>query len=324
MKRFLSIKNYRPASIACLIIAAVVCCLSSCIFFDNILQPASVTAGNLANITLSVRMQPNEDIKDTHFIFAFLVPSVWTEAHNASITYTSNKGSGKMIALPQNNIAAGTQNLSWQKALTIKFGSGNNALNDMKWLVFETAEAYNIKAKEPDIIGKISLSVRAGQQNIAFKPAYFIANTTYGFQKASTSINTSVLNVVSGKGPVIDFCKPQLLGIVPLSGSQADMLTVTFNANVLPNTLSNKFQVFFSSKAVTNDKGIISREDVSKSLKMVPIGNNSWRVTFCPQKFYDSGKQVLDHIEYGITDVTGKLMVGKNGSGVPLIYKFPR
>lgn len=324
MKIFLIVKRYRLSIIACCMIMAIVCCLSSCIFFDNILQPTRVVAGDMANFTLSVRMKPNEDINNTHFVFAFLVPSLWTQAQNASITYTSNKGDGKMIAMPQNNIAAGTSNLSWQKALTVKYGSGNNALNDMKWLVYETATAYNVKAKEPAIIGKIHFAIRTGLQNMAFKPAYYIANTANGFERASTNINTSVLNVIGGTGPNINFFEPQLLNIVPLSGGKDDMLTVTFNANVLPNVLNNKFEVFFSSKAITNDKSVISRDEVSRSLKMVPMGNNSWRITFCPQKFYDPGKQMLDHIEYLITDATGKLRAGKNGSGIPLIYKFSR
>jgi hypothetical protein len=293
-------------------------CLNSCIFFDLISQPINVHAGNSINVDLTVRLQPNEDIINTHFIFAVLLPSQIANEKNVIIHYTSNRGNGMMTAIPENlKIVIGNQKLSWQDALINTYGTGDNALTDMKWLVFQTIPIYTVKAKEKDIIGTIHLQFLAGTRNLTFRPSYFIANTVSGFERATKNVNTNPLSIINGGNTTINFIKPQLSDVVPLSGCSKSLLTITFNANALPNRLDKETQLFVSSKAISYDHEVIVRT----GLKMLAIGNNSWRTYIKPEQYFGSDK--IERIEYFISDAAGK-NVGINGGSRPFVYKLSR
>lgn len=293
--------------------------LVTCVSIDSIEQPGIIKAGGLLNSTVHVSIQATKDVNNTHFLLALLVPTAWRDAGNATITYQSNVGSGKMRRVPSAFPIAGNPNDTWQKAIMQEYSTMDNALHDMTWVVYETIEAYNIKNNE-QINGRIYVRYKVGLVNAKVNLSYLVANTASGFITGTMDHYSKPIVVKDGVTPGINYVDPQLLSIVPSKGNVHDEFTLTFNAPDKHLTLAH--QVYFSSIAYTKKHKKIEITGKSVTSRFIPIGNNLWRFTFNPYLYYAVEKsEQIDHIIYYLTNEAGDVILKKDSSS-PFTYQF--
>jgi hypothetical protein len=293
--------------------------LVTCVTIDSIEQPDTIKAGSLLNSTVNVSIKATKDVYNTHFLLALLVPRAWSNAGNATITYHSSVGSGKMRPVSSAFPIAGNSNDTWQKAIMQEYSTMDNALHDMKWVIYETIEAYNIKNSE-QINGKIYVRYKVGLVNAKVNLSYLVANTTSGFITGTMDHYSRQIMVTDGITPSVNYVDPQLLSIVPSKGNVNDEFTLTFNASD-KHSISAR-QVYFSSIAYTKKHKKIELTDKGLTSRFIPIGNNLWRFTFYPYLYYGVGKsEQIDHITYYLTNEAGDVILKKN-NGSPFTYHF--
>jgi hypothetical protein len=304
------------------LIFTLVVFLPGCIFIDSVDQPQKVNAGQISVFNIHARIQATKSTASTRFVFAYLVPKNW-EGIDDTITYTSNKGSGKMERIPFTAIAKGTQ-VNWSQAILNNFGIGPNTVPDMKWVAYWTQKTYSVRKNEPDIIGVIKLQVRAGSTNDKFRMGYFIGSSSDGFvaPAPTTSAFSEIINVQKGRGTTIDYCSPRFISIVPFINKGNDEITISINGNYKRGPLSNAALLFLNSKAYTNDNECINVDSHTNDSKLIPVKNNQWYIKLLPSKFYHLHPgQKIKKIEFFIVDKNGTNMIDAHQQN-QLIYKF--
>jgi len=294
--------------------------LIGCFDIESVDQPTSVTANSVFSAKIKVHITCTKDIAKAHFIFGFLVPRIIAGAKFATVSYTSTVGNGVMYRLQDGRVTSGAKT-SWSKFLLDKYGNENNIIDDMIWNVYETRERFSVHNGDKDIQGIIDLSYNAGPYNLAFKSSYFIGNDVDGFENNNTIFNAGIVAVKNGQGNLKNFFEPTQVSIVPKETGVANDLEITLNADLLPNLLADAHVIYLNS-IVYSKKGTIdevNRQDINS--KLVPIGNNNWRITINPSRYYDLHDEKLDHIVFSFSDGYGHVL-SKDKLKHPFVYKF--
>lgn len=310
-------RRYQFSQIFIILITIVI--IGGCIDVVGIIQPTSISANKDAHIQLNIRITPNKAYEKIHLIFAFLTPKDWDIPNNEKIFYTSNIGSGqfeKCTGLPYLN-----KHISWEEILFNNYGVVDNVVSDMRWSVYRTDKAYKIQSSNT-ITGKIELRFHVGQNNCIVRPAFLIADDLNGLRGA-TLYPAKQMTVVNGLNPSVNYCKLQLVMVTPFKFTSSDQnLVITFNANATQNVLATAHVVYLHSIAFGKDHGVVKRFELNNKSKMIPIGNNSWRLSLNPANYYGIATHDIAYISYSFCDETGKTVLGAQNSKLPFIYKF--
>jgi hypothetical protein len=298
--------------------------VSCSITIDNVVQPASVNAGDILPVTLNVTITTNQT-QTSNFMVAVLVPKIWKTAQNATITFTSDISSGDQGMTP---IAAGTPapqggGLDWPTLLANKIGNGGNLLPDYEWVAFYSNASYSVAANAT-IHATVSIKIKTSPDNLMFKLGYCVANSTDGLSGTDryASAFTGCFQAV-GTGDLIDFCNPQISTVDPRTSLDNDIITLTFDGGVQSTALDNASQVYLCMSGFTATGDSLSVCTQTELTKMNPLGLNKWQKDIWPRKLFNlADNQRLTLLKYYFTDASGGSKVGYAGGAMPFTYSF--
>ncbi|RYZ98048.1 MAG: DUF4961 domain-containing protein [Sphingobacteriaceae bacterium] len=250
--------------------------LTCCCFQLDILGDHPTTAKVGDEITVKLHYSINTQIsgddaiqtKITNGIIGILAPKGWKIAENATLTYTSTKGNGKMKPMDPNMLDAHNPGYTYSQAMMLRAGRLGNLIDDMEWVPFMTENTISY-TNGNDINGDVTIKMKVGADGNDTKTqlGYMFANTLNGIDKATLFINdcpnlyyyaitpAPIILVTGGTtGDLINFTDPQYSYIEPPKALDDDFVTI----NLTDQTISVKDQtaiVRHKLSAEINDGG---------------------------------------------------------------------
>ena len=302
--------------------------LAGCVFLDGVDEPSAAKAGEEMTITMHNRI----DVADggrtgVRLIIGFLAPKSWAAAANSTITYTTTSyGNGKMVPVPSSVLVGG---LPWPAALKNRFGMGGNYMTDnLEWVVFWTDQAYNVPQGVKDKID-VTMVIKPGPDNIQFKTGYFLGTSSDGLNDVFGSNNVykcmfkDCFSITDGQGDIIDFCNPQIAAVSPGVATDNDILTLSFDPDVVPTALNGVGNIYLCAKGYTSDGHILEVCTQTETSKLKSYTGNKSAITIWPRSYFNMQEgQTLEKIEYFFTDATGTVKVGFSNTAAPFVYTF--
>jgi len=343
MRSHIKIKGRNLWKLCMLVVLGIslACCF---VIVNNIDQPTTATAGQTITITLrdSVSTQINTGQnpypQPSNFVLAFLAPKGWdvTNNNNMVVSYTSTIGNGNMQLMPASAIEPNLK-LPWVQAATTKFGIGKNLVNDVEWVVFESAVQYNL-TNGMNFTGNITIKLKVGADgnNTSYFPEYVTCDSFDGFSEDLVWGNAPIYSKNDGPclvqtgtdGDLHDYCNPQLTSLNPPKSLDNEFVTLTYNNKLDATVLSNSTNLYLCvDSAYLSDGTALTNFCIqSEKSNLVQTSSNSglFSLTFWPRSYFGlTASQTLTKLVYYITDQTGTKKVGYAGSPTtPFVYKF--
>lgn len=303
--------------------------VAGCVFLDGVDQPVAPVPGETMTITMHARVDVADGGRSgVRLIIGFLAPKSWQATANAVITYTTTSyGDGSMVPVPSAVEAANGQ--SWPAALKTRFGMGGNFMtDDLEWVVFWTEQSYNVPQGVKENID-VTISIIPGEENVQFKPGYFLGTSSDGLSDVFGSNNVyksmfkDCFTITNGQGDLIDFCNPQIAAVTPGVATDNDLLTVTFDPDVVPTDLSGATDIYLCAKAYTTGGKIYDACIQTDGSKLKPYTGRKSAITFWPRAYFSmQEEEELAKIEYFFTDAAGTTKVGFSNTANPFVYTF--
>jgi hypothetical protein len=291
-----------------------------CKFIDNVVQPISAKAGETITIMVNATIPQTKTSPANRIIFAYLVPRDWNAAANSVITYTSGRGNGKMTLMPPGKPATGFDR-DWPGILMSRFKMGPNQVRDMEWVTFQSDTTYPSVEGSPGVKGIIKIVTTVGKQNEIVRPGYFVG-TGDGIDPENNPVYGNDLHIVGGKGQLLDFSHPEQATIVPARSVDNDYITITFDGNVRPTSLTASTTIFLQAKAFTKDGQVIQVVERNATTRLAPLGDNKWSIQIWPRAFFRLKKgQSLSKMEYYFTNRAGD-KANYDQPGNPFVFEF--
>ena len=321
--------------LSALLIVAIV--FSFChIKITKVTIPATAQVGDVVPIKLDLDLSCNSDGSDK-LILGVLMPKGWKGTQNMTATYTSSKGNGSFVMTPLTTIAPNSDGKNWPDYMRAFFGIAGNLIDDMEWVAMQSDVNFSY-ANGDKITGSINIKVKVGADDnpTIVKLAYVVANTSKGFTSdnffdSDYGANAEYYNeyigdcftVTGGSGDMVDFCNPQLTTVSPPKSLDNDLVTLTFDSNVITTELSGNDEVYLCATGITNDGQTIVICEQTARTRMKSIGGGKYEITIWPRSFFGiSDNQTVTNLTYFITDKTGTKQVGYGNTAAPFTYKF--
>ncbi len=313
--------NYLVRILATMIVVIIISCSMS---IQSVVQPSSINGGETLNVTLNVKVETNTG-QTSKLMIAVLVPKLWHAATTARATFTSTLTSGpqQMTVIPDGQAAPNGNGLNWPNYLAAKIGNGANLINDWEWVAFYSNADLSVDGNRTEY-ATVSLSMPTTTDNLSFKLAYVVANSTDGL--SATDRYGSFFPgcfTVNGTGDLIDFCNPQLATVEPRTSLDNDIITIGFDAGVAANSLQTATSIYLCATGVLTDG---SRIEVCRQVaasQLTSLGAGRWRIDIWPRQFFSlTDAQHLARMEYFFTDASGATKVGYGGGTEPFLYTF--
>lgn len=312
----------------CLLLLALLA-IAGCVFLDSVDQPATVKAGEDLTIVMHNRLDVADGGRSNdRLIIAFLAPKSWAATSHTSVTFTTTTyGSGIMVPVPASVIAG--NGLNWPAALKNRFGMGGNYMaDDLEWVVFWTEQTYNVPQGVKDHIDA-TIVITTGPENVQFKTGYFLGTSSEGLSDVFGSNNVykslfkDCFQVTDGVGDLIDFCNPQIAAITPGQSLDNDLVTISFDPDVVATALNNVGNIYLCAKAYTEDGQVLDACAQTSATQLIPYTGHKSAITIWPRGFFKApeGKKLVK-IEYYFTDATGTIQVGYGNTATPFAYTF--
>lgn len=279
-----------------------------------------IKAGEVVTLKFDGKINIDGDASDERFIMAFLVPRSWNarKEENTTVTYTEDKyDSGidhKMTIIPESEQPSG-KGMSWDAVLKKKYGVGNNVLNDMEWVTFQSDNYPKVSG---GINYVVTIKCKTGSNNLRFKPSYFINHSNDGLgtdsQHYGEQDSNECFEVVEGRGSMIDFCFVHYYQINPLSALQDDFVTFSFQGDIFPNDLIKVDKVYLEATAYTEEGNQYTvNEKSAKTLMKREEKLPRYNVTMWPAGFFNiSEGETISRIEYVFTNEDGTVKITKS------------
>ena len=252
------------------------------------------------------------DASDETFIIAFLAPTSWNVAQNATVTYTEDKYQPdveqSMTVIPDATSPANYSGMTWGEALKSKYGVMSNVLSDMEWVAFQSSSYSTVNGT---INFTVTIKCNAGTNNLRFKPAFFINHSSDGLGSDNAHYATAegeCFEVIEGNGATTDFCAYHYYAITPLQSLQNDYVTFTFQGDISSNDLTNYSEIYWKGTAYTDAGKEYAGE---KTLMTKQSGNlPRYDVTIWPAGFFDiPAGETITYIEYIFTNSDGSVSI---------------
>lgn len=310
-------------------ICLILLLLAGCVFLEGIDQPTTAKAGEELTITMHNRIDVADGGRsNVRLIIGFLAPKSWAATANSNITFTTTSyGNGKMVPVPS-SISPGS-GLSWPEALRNRFGMGGNYMTDeLEWVVFWTEQTYNVPQGVKENID-VTIVTKPGPENMQFKTGYFLGTSTEGLSDVFGSNNVykcqfkDCFTITDGTGDVIDFCNPQIAAVSPGMATDNDLLTISFDPDVVSTPLNGVSNIYFCAKGYTADGQVLENCTQTESSLLKKYTGNKSAITFWPRAYFNMQEgQTLEKIEYFFTDASGAVKVGFSNTTSPFVYTF--
>ncbi|RYY59865.1 MAG: DUF4961 domain-containing protein [Chitinophagaceae bacterium] len=324
--KLLKSKKLRNYFLRFLATAVVVIIISCSMTIDHVDQPSSITAGDPLEVTLTVTVKSNKG-QSSRLMIAFLAPKAWNARANAKVTFTSTKSTGtqQMTAIAPGTPCPNAGGLDWAGALTAKVGNGGNLINDWEWVAYYSNSSYSLNDND-EATAWVNISIPTTLDNISFKMAYAVANSTDGLGSDPQYYGSSSSGLcleVKGDGDLIDFCNPQLSGVEPRIALDNDIITIGFDAGVSDNPLKDVTELYFCATGITDTGERIEKCTPSPTSKAVSLGAGRFRLDLWPRKYFGiTETQKLARLEYFFTNADGSIRVGYGGLSDPFLFTF--
>jgi hypothetical protein len=340
MKTHLHIKGKNIWLISALVLIGI--SLSCCwLIISSVDQPTTAVVGSTVNIKVNINNSCNSS-GTAHIVFGILAPKGWNLAKNATVAYNCTKGVGNMVLIPSSIINSHAGGLSWSAYMKSFFGLEGNLIDDMEWIPYQSDAIINFNNGDK-ISGYITVQITnigADNNPTLVKLAYVVANDqnafTFDGNDGDSSPTTEYYNeftgpvftLTGGTGDLIDFVNPQLTTMDPPKALDNDIVTLTYNNNVVATALgsnANNVAVYLCATGITNDGKILTvcLPGLNTMMKQAITGSGLYQITFWPKAFFGTtADQNVVSMTYYITDQTGAIQVGYGNTTAPFTYKF--
>jgi hypothetical protein len=320
--------KWMPGNIVIVIVALLV---MTCVYLDDVEMDESVKAGAVTVFTMKVRIEPAESSDGDRMVIAFLAPKSWNAAANTTVTYTSGTyetGVQTMSLIPAGTVPKNNPSQTWPAAIRNRFGFGENVLDDMEWIVYQTDKTYDMRL-DVDVSPIVSIAVKAGPQNLSFKPTFFVNNTNDGLSgddKRFKIFKGDCFVVTDGEGDLIDFCELHFNAAQPLTATKDDFITLTFQGDVGTNDLVNEDAIYLCATAYT-DKGsvleVCGAEAKNLMKKQFQFGN-AYTLTIWPGGYFNvPAGESIERFDYSFQNADGSVTKPTSDEESPVYtYKF--
>jgi len=315
-----------------LVVVALLYIAGQCAYIEGDVAHESVyVAGEEATFKMSGAWDVQEDRQNVRLILGYLVPKSWKAGETTKVTYVSNIDEGEMTMslIPSDVLPKNGNGLTWPAALRAEFGFGPNVLDDMEWLVYQSDKVYSAINGE-DLKFTATFKTVTGLQNMRVRLGFFLNHDDDGLGGSDhyTTYFTDCIEIIEGKGAVIDFCELQLYSVQPLTATPDDIITFSFQGDIEANELQGESAIYFNATAFT-DKGnvyaIAASGEKNKMMKESTFGN-SWSITFWPAGYFNvPDDEEITQIEYFFQNEDGSkkvMRVLEDASEVPFLYSF--
>ena len=313
-----------------LALAAVVAVFATgCVYLDSVDIEQTIDgkkckyaiAGTEATFTMHGHIECQSNESNTQFVVAMLVPKSWKMGENAKVTYKCDLGDDRnqlfsMSEMPATTVAKNANGMTWKQALTAAYGVGHNVLEDMEWVVLVTDKSWDISnGDKPNYTVYITTNV--GEDNLKFKPGFFVNHTNDGFSGGNDHKKVLLLNdcfeVVEGNGAVTDYCNNHYFKTAPLLALPDDFVTFSFLSGVNPNGLAGG-DVYLEATAHTAG-GLelkLDRKDATTLMKPTVAGSTTYEITVWPTGLFNvpDGDQIV-RIDYFFTNSDRSVVIGQ-------------
>lgn len=273
-------------------------------------------AGEDVTFTLSGHIECKETHTNDVFVVAILVPKDWDVANTGRVTYKNDLADDRnkeytMSVIPASQLPKNGGGRTWTECLTQEYGVGNNVLEDMEWVVFQTDQKWEIDQNQ-DPKYTIIFHLKAGKKNLKFHPGFFVNHTDDGFSTSDdhkkVRFAEECFEVLGGQGPVMDFCNNHFNKTTPMMALQDDYVTFTFNGDVADNGLNAFGKVNFVAEAVTTD-GKVYKADPA-AMKRENTVSNVYNITIWPTGFFHIPQgEVIQYINYTFASPDGSVVI---------------
>lgn len=306
----------------------VLALLAGCVFLEGVDEPTGAQAGTDITFTMHTRIDVADGGRsNVRLIIGFLAPRGWEATANSTVTFTTTSfGSGKMVPVPASVI--GDKGQPWPAALKARFGMGGNYRPDeLEWVVFWTEQTYNVAQGVKQNID-VKIVTKAGADPTRFKTGYFLGTSSEGLSDVFGTNNVYKCQFkscfeVGGTGDVIDFCNPQIGAVTPGLATDNDLITLSFDPQVVQTPLNAVADIYCCAKAYTADGQVLETCVQTPASQLRPYTGNRSALTIWPRAFFNvpDGK-TLTKIEYFFTDATGNIRVGYGNTASPFVFTF--
>jgi hypothetical protein len=299
----------------------------TCVFIDGVEYADTVQAGETAAFIVKVSVDGQATVTNTRMVIGFLAPKSWNAAQNTTVTYTSSADAGvqTMSLVPAGTSPKNSPGMSWAAAIRNRFGVGENVLDDMEWVVYQSDNTYTVNNGD-DLTADVLISAKAGMDNLKFKPTFFLNHTDDGLSTDDKHFKVykgSCFTVTGGTGDLIDFCEVHFNAAQPLTATKDDFVTFSFQGDVADNDLIHADKIFLCAKAYTQNGGeleVCQTEAKSQMKKQFQYGN-AYSITVWPANYFTvpEGDEVLK-IEYSFRNEDGSVEITDAGNA--FVYTF--
>jgi hypothetical protein len=319
-------RKWMPGNIVIVILAFL---LMTCVYLDGVDMDPSVKAGEVTVFKMNVRIEPAASADGDRLVIAFLAPKSWGAAANTTVTYVAPEyetGVQTMSLVPAGTVPKNNPGQTWPGAIRNRFGFGENVLDDLEWLVYWSDKTYDAR-NGVNIKATVSIAVKAGPQNLRFKPTFFLNHTDDGLSTDDRHFKVfkaDCFEVTDGTGDLIDFCELHFNSAQPLTASEQDFVTLTFQGDIAENDLVGADAIYLCATAYTTNGQaleVCGAEDKNRMRKQFQFGN-AYTITVWPAGYFDlAANESIERIEYSFINADGSVAVMDNGD-VPFVYRF--
>ncbi|HEY4788471.1 MAG TPA: DUF4961 domain-containing protein [Bacteroidales bacterium] len=319
----INIKNILLYSGLAVIIFLIQCAL----VLNGVDVPSQVNANDTATFVMHCGVQPRitSGTYTTKLIIGFLAPKGWNAGKNTIVSFTSPIGGETLSVIP----AGQTEkygNKEWPQALKDRYGIGGNLVDDVEWVVFQSAQAYTLNNNQ-DFNFDVVIKSKVSSENMYVKLGFYYGTSQEGVSQDAdynkSYFTPSCFAVVNGEGDLVDYCNPQLATVTPVSSLDNDIISITYDNSMFTTGLSNTEDIYFCGKAITTDGEELNVCEQTSKTKFTSIGGQKFRLDLWPRGFFNVDKtKSLAKIEYYFTDASGTVKVGYSNTSDPCKYTF--
>ncbi|RVU02608.1 DUF4961 domain-containing protein [Mucilaginibacter limnophilus] len=304
--------------------------VAACAYFvDGVEQPDSATAGSRITVKVKLRVQPVNVASgnppwNSPIIFGFCVPRGWkVKEHDLKLTYVFDQGDGKphpMSPVQDNAPATQPEGLTWAEAFKNQYGNGGNFVDDVEWVVYQTDNILGENGDSPRT-GTITIDMMVGadQVNGGVDMLYAFTDVAHGFYADGANgvtFNTSgyyasktkeCFEITGGtSGETVNYCQPQRITPSPAKGSSNDLVSFTFDNNLVANSpfpRGGNTKLYMSMVGyAADDTELPLKLTQNVELKQTTGTSGKFLGTIWPADAFDTSNKPLARITYYITD----------------------
>jgi len=292
-------------------------------------------AGEKVTYQIKVKWEDQDDRKlSTRLILSILVPRSWRAAEIFDITYKDSRKEGTYrfeleTDRPKN------KPFTWADGLRNEYKAGQNQANTngLEWVTYRTVETEYL-----DKVGSgtldISATFTASQENLMYKPAFYVNYDDDGLSKdpahCAYEDKFDCFEIREGAGrEKIDYCEQHYNMVDPLSMDKNDFITIYYQGDIkVINDLDEAQSIHLIATAYTNNGSSYTVSEIDEKNKMTRLDENSrtYIIGFWPAEYFGIPEgEEIERIEYYYSNEDGIITQKEeveDGPDVPFVKPF--